>query len=131
MIFHTFKSQKERSEFGGSSFIEIQFCKMNPETETGKLVEIDSINNWQDDSLYIYIDDIEKFQNEYSYIFRSGLYNNLERGAMDIYGINWYMPQMIDDMMARLCEDKPVKYETVIEWLNRAKCYNGFYILGI
>ena len=28
MLFHTFKSQEERRKFGGSAFIEIQFCNM-------------------------------------------------------------------------------------------------------
>ena len=28
MLFHTFSSQEERRKYGGSAFIEIQYCKL-------------------------------------------------------------------------------------------------------
>ena len=53
MLFHIFNSQEERRDYGGSAFVEIQFCKLPSGTATDRLVAVDSINNWQDDSLYI------------------------------------------------------------------------------
>ena len=53
MLFHIFNSREERRNYGGSAFVEIQFCKLSSGTATDKLVAVDSINNWQDDSLYI------------------------------------------------------------------------------
>ncbi len=129
MLFHTFNSQEERRNFGGSAFIEMQFCKLPPGTEIGKTVCVDSIVNWQDDSLYI--KDENLFYKEYSQIFNCGIYNNLKRSMVDVYGINYYSPDLTDSIIEKICEIKPVDYERLIEWLNKAKKYNGFYILGI
>lgn len=129
MLFHIFKSQEERRKFGGSAFIEIQFCKLPSETTTRNLVAVNSINHWQNDSLYI--DDENLFYQEYSKIFNSGIYNNMKSGAVDIYGINYYAPSLVDSIIAKLQKGKPVDYEILIEWLTKSKAYNGFYILGI
>lgn len=129
MLFHVFGSQEERRNFGGSAFIEIQFCKMPDKTETKKLVAVSSIENWQNDSLYISDEDI--FYQEYSNIFTCGIYNNLKTGKVDIFGINYYAPSLIDSLIAKLLKDKPLDYITLVEWLTKAKEYNGFYILGV
>ena len=129
MLFHVFNTQEERKSYGGSKFIEMQFCKLPAETKTKDLVAVSSINHWQNDSLYI--DDEDVFYHEYSYVFDCGIYNNLKSGVVDIYGINYYAPTFIDSIIKRLQEEKPVEYEILVEWLNKAKTYNGFYILGI
>lgn len=129
MLFLAFDSQEERREYGGSAFIEIQFCKLPTGTKTKDLVAVSSINHWQNDSLYI--NDENTFYKEYSQIFNGGIYNNLESGAVDIYGINYYAPSLIDSIVETLGERKPVDYESLHEWLIQAKEYNGFYILGI
>ncbi len=36
MLFHIFNSQKERREFGGSDFIEMQYCKLEQGSEIEK-----------------------------------------------------------------------------------------------
>ena len=71
-------SQEERKEFGGSLFIEIPFCKMPQTTKTKKIAAVDSIENRQNDSLYI--SDENTFFQEYSNIFDCGIYNNLKSG---------------------------------------------------
>lgn len=129
MLFHIFKSQEERRTFGGSAFIEIQFCKLPVGTTIKKLVAVDSINDWQNDSLYI--NDDNTFFQEYSNIFNCGIYNNLKSGTVDIYGINYYAPSLTDSIIEKLHKDTPTDYEVLIEWLIKSKEYNGFYILGI
>ena len=129
MLFQTFRSQAERRRQGGSCFVELQFCRMPPGTPVRRLVDVDSIRNWMDDSLYV--DDETVLYREYGRFFTGGVYNNLRRGPADLYGINYYEPAMIDPLMERLRREQPPEYETLLGWLERAKDYNGFYILGI
>lgn len=129
MLFHVFNSQEERREFGGSAFIEMQFCRLPRGTAIKKLTAVESIENWRRDSLYI--SDENTFYREYANIFDCGIYNNLESGTVDIYGINYYDPSLTDCIIERIIKDKPADYEVLIEWFRRSKAYNGFYILGI
>jgi len=129
MIFHTFNSSEQRRDFGGSAFIEMQFCKLPSKAAIDQIVAVSSITNWQDDSLYIH--DIEKFEEDYGNIFDCGIYNNLKNGIVDLYGINYYKPDMIKTIVTKILEDKPTDYEILLEWLSKAKSCNGFYILGI
>lgn len=129
MLFHVFTSQEERRTFGGSAFIEVQFCKMPYKTKTKKIVAVNSIKNWQNDSLYI--NDEDTFYQEYSNIFTCGIYNNLKSGIVDIFGINYYEPSLVDSIITKLHKNKPIDYMILVEWLTKAKEYNGFYILGI
>ena len=85
MLFYTFHSQDERRKFGGSAFIEMQLCKMGPEAEITQLTAVSNIDHWQNDSLYIYLDDIETFAAEYRNIFNCAIYGNLESGPADLY----------------------------------------------
>lgn len=129
-MFHTFDTQEERRNYGGSAFIEIQFCNMPTQTTIKDLVAVENIQHWEKESLYVYIDDDNVFYQEYSRIFDCGTYNNLKTGPIDMYGINYYAPSLIESIIERLDEEKPVDYEVLIEWLIKSKAYNGFYILG-
>ena len=129
MLFQTFRSQAERRRQGGSCFVELQFCRMPPGTPVRRLVDVDSIRNWMDDSLYV--DDETALYREYGRFFTGGVYNNLRRGPVDLYGINYYESAMIEPLMEQLRREQPPEYETLLGWLERAKDYNGFYILGI
>ena len=129
MLFHEFASQEERRSFGGSAFIEVQFCKLPKNTNVKKIVAINRINHWQNDSLYI--SDEETFYKEYCNIFNCGIYNNLQSGTFDMFGINYYDSTLIDSIIAKLQQDTPADYKILIEWLIKAKEYNGFYILGL
>lgn len=130
-MFYTFSSLEERREFNGSDFFEIQFCRLPKKTEIEIIVAVDSISHWLDDSLYVSGDDDNAFFEEYGCIFDGGFYNNLETGTIDPYGINYYGPNLIDTIIAKLLEIKPTDYEKLVEWLDTAKQYNGFYILGV
>ncbi len=131
MLFHVFGSQEERRKFGSSAFIELQFCKLPPKAKIKKIVSTNSITHWQNDSLYVYVDDIDTFFKEYAPFFNSGTYSNLETGVVDLFGINYYAPSAIDSLIAKICECRPVDYESLVNWLSEGKAYNGFYILGI
>lgn len=130
-MFYVFNNQEERRKFGGSAFIEIRFCEMPFGTKIKKVIARKSIKDWRDDSLYIYVDDIDTFDNEYSSFFAFGTYNNSKSGILDIFGVNYYKSDLIDNIAAMILESKPTDYEILIEWLYKAKYYNGFYILGI
>lgn len=129
MLFHTFNSQDERREFGGSAFIEIQYCKLPADTKLKKIVASKSINNWQNDSLYV--NNEELFYEEYSSIFDRGVYNNLKTGVVDIFGINYYNTQLVDAILEHLEKEKPTEWDVLTSWLKKAKYFNGFYILGL
>lgn len=132
---HIFCSQKERKKIGGTLFIEFQYCKMKPGTELQDLVPEDGIDCWLDDSLYIYIDDVDIFIKEYANIFNSGIYYNdnnhkLERG-LELYGDTYYSPDQVETITAQILESKATDYEILIDWLKEARNHNGFYIIGI
>lgn len=128
-MFHRFMNQDERREYGGSDFVEIQFCRMPVGTSVKEIIAVDSIRNWLDDSLYV--EDYEAFYKFYSPIFGCGIYNNLQSGPFDVCGINYYKPEQIDGILVRMLDDKPDDYKIMLLWLTQAKKYNGFYILGV
>jgi hypothetical protein len=90
---------------------------------------VNSDVHWQDDSLYV--DDENKFYKEYSSIFDCGVYNNLSSGTVDVYGLNYYSPEKTDIIIDKLGREKPCDYQMLLDWLEKSKEYNGFYILGI
>lgn len=128
-MFHIFSSQAERSEYGGTGFVEMQLCRLPRGTRLAELVAVGNIEFWKDDSLYI--DDENGFYREYGGIFDCGFYNDLERGTVDVYGINYYPPECVETIAARIAEKRPAECESVLGWLRGAERYNGFYILGL
>ena len=131
LLFYAFSSQKERSIFDGSCFLELQYCRLPKNTSIDIIVSVHSISPWQDDSLYVHGVDQNLFFKEYRYIFDCGVYNNLQTGTVDPWGINYYGPNKIDGIIAKLNEVKPTDYQTLVEWISTAKIHNGFYILGV
>ncbi|MCC8075860.1 MAG: hypothetical protein LIO95_07980 [Clostridiales bacterium] len=129
MLFHTFHSQTERENRGGSAFLELQFCKLPAQSTLETLVAVEGIDPWQNDSLYV--EDIRLFDREYRSVFDCGFYNNLQRGMVDLWGINYYPPSSIDVLIKKIDAEKPLECETLKAWLHQAKAYNGFYILGM
>mgnify|MGYP004664750725 FL=1 len=131
LLFHVFEAREERRNYGGSAFIEIQFCDMPRKTSVKKTLNFRHIQHWKTDSLYIYADDIDTFFREYGSIFDCGIYNNMKTGTVDLFGINYYTPIMTEAVIEKLDKEKPEDYEVLAAWLFRAKAHNGFYILGI
>jgi hypothetical protein len=131
IMFHSFENQAERRAYGGSAFIEFQYCKVKNGTPEKKIVSVNSVRHWQDDSLYVYIDDIENFLHYYGPFFINGLYNNMQHGEIDMYGINYYTPSQVIESIYAIESIKPPEYSMVLNWLKNASKYNGIYILGI
>lgn len=128
-MFLSFESQEERREYGGSDFLELQFCRLPVGTPVKEIVDIDNIKDWKDDSLYV--SDETDFVKIYGSFFTGGVYNNLQTGAVDLCGINYYSPKQTEKMISQLLKEKPTDYKRLICWLKEALSYNGFYVLGI
>ncbi len=119
--FYSFESKEARREFGGSAFIELQYCKLKPSASIRKIVSQRSIPYWQNDSLYVYVDDMDCFVANYAEIF----------GSMDAFGINYYSLTQLNDIIDKIEKQKPLDCEVILEWLRKGLEYNGFYVLGI
>ncbi len=130
-MFLKFNSNEERRAYGGTGFIEIQYCKLRLGTSDKKLVSINAIKNWEPSSLYVYDDTIDNFWNEYNNIFNDGLHNNMNESVIDLYGINYYSEEKAKRIIENLKSFKPIGFEILLEWLNENPYHNGFYILGI
>ena len=126
-MFLKFQSQEERRQFGGSCFIELQLCKSS---SSNKLEEnLKQIKHWRNDSLYVHGD--EPLYTVYGKIFGNGMHPNMAEGYLDPWGITYYKPCMIGEIIDRALQAKPEGYEMLITWLNEAKKYNGFFVLGV
>ncbi len=131
MLFHSFNNQDERRAFGGSDFLELQFCKIKKGTNIKSIVSTRNIIDWCNDSLYVYGDDTDVFYKHYKDVFKNGVYNNLKSGDIDFFGINYYSADQVNEMIKIIEENKPEEYTVLLSWLNKAKEFNGVYILGV
>jgi beta-glucosidase/6-phospho-beta-glucosidase/beta-galactosidase len=77
------------------------------------------------------VDDIDSFIASYGSIFNMGTYNNVKKGFVDVYGINYYTVEDVKNLIDRITKEKPIDYQILLEWLSKAYLYNGVYILGI
>ena len=119
-MFYIFQNQNERRDLGGTVFLEIQYCKMKRSAKLKDIVAVDNIKNWQNDSLYVPFDDINDFLDCYGDIFNCGVYNNLNEGIVDIYGVNYYSLEKVYEIKNSLKVKKPVDYQIILEWLEKA-----------
>ena len=126
-----FLTDIERKRLGGSCFIELQYCRLPAGTPLPKLVSVGAIRFLKADSLYVSGDDQNDFFEAYKDILTGGVYNDLKTGAVDLWGINYYSPEMTDTLIGRLSSAKPPEYERLIGWLKAAASGNGFYVLGV
>lgn len=131
LLFHTFSSQEERRNFGGSDFIEIQYCKLPQESKLEKIVSVDAVSHWKNDSLYVSGDDMEEFYQHYGTVITGGVYNSGESGPMDLVGINFYSRRQAACIIERLQQETPPEYQVLRRWLEKGEAYIGFYILGV
>lgn len=122
-MFMTFDNQESRREKYGSAFLELSYCKLEKNASVKKKLKIQNLPHWQNDSLYVFVDDLEKFYNEYLKVF------NLAEN--DIYGIKYFSAEDANKIILLLNKEKPTEYEICVKWLNFAINNNGFYILGI
>ena len=130
MLFHTFRSQGERRAFGGSDFMELQYCRLPPGTAMEEIVSADAIENWKSDSLYVHGGEAERFLEVYGATVTGGVYSSGARGPVDVCGINFYTQAQAAQIMERLEAEQPPEYRTLLGWLRAGSRYVGFYILG-
>lgn len=131
MLFHTFHSQEERRKFGGSYFIEFQYCEAAPGTSLEEILSVDAIHMWKNDSLYLYGDDDNTFFSWYKNIFTDGTYSNGRTGVIDLYGINYYSAEDTEFILKKLMNTHLPEQEKLVQWLEKAQSSSGFYILGL
>lgn len=116
-MFHKFKNKDERKKIGGTAFIEFAYCKKKSKFNFFKKKEV----LWNDDSLYIYVDDIEEFCKLYDEIIN----------VKNIYGSNYYSKEQTIEIINLLKLKQPNDYLVLVEWLEDVKLYDGFWIYGI
>ena len=131
MLFKIFDSQEERRKFGGTCFMELQYCRLEQTSEIKKIVSVDVIEDWKKDSLYVYGDDIDRFMSHYGKIFTGGIYNNGKSGMVDPYGINYYSRELTKSIIEKIKKDRPLDCQTLLDWLEHVEQYVGFYVLGL
>lgn len=130
-MFLIFEDQSARKDFGSSAFLELQYCRKKKDAKIEELVSANIIKHWENDSLYVYWNDIDDFYNQYANVFDCGIYHNLQTGVVDVYGINYYQHRNIENILEKIKENRPTEYQILLNWLEKAKEFNGFYILGI
>lgn len=121
-----FMDYDERKEFGSSDVLEFQYCSLPSDTEL--TVIVDTCDFWKKDSLYV--SNESDFYQYYGDIFTGGTYGNLNTGPLDSYGINYYPPELVKLIRARIDEEKPPYYRIIRKWLSKAGQYNGIYVYG-
>ena len=126
-----FRSQSERRNSGGSDFIEIQYCKLPQGASIHEIVSVDSIRHWQEDSLYVFGDDMDVFYQNYGGIITGGFYNSETSGPMDLFGINFYWREQAACIQEQIKIKTPLDYQVLLTWLQKGEGCIGFYVLGL
>ncbi len=129
-MFLKFKSNDEQRSYGGSDFLEFQYCTLPKSYSEKRIVNADIVF-WKESSLYVFGNDFDVFYRDYDEVIGKGLYCNLQEGVLDYYGINYYNREKTVKIIERLKEYQPKDCEILLEWLSAGSDGNGFYILGI
>ncbi len=130
-MFLKFETQEERRAYGGSAFIEIQYCPLPGGTPDNRIVSADLIAHWDIASLYVSCDDASAFFNAYREILSHSLHNDMREGAVDLWGINYYNREKTELIAKKLEAQRPQGFETLLAWLREDPYHNGFYVLGV
>lgn len=118
-----FDNQETRRKEYGSAFLELSYCKLDNKVSTKKKLKIKNLPNWQNDSLYVYVDDLESFYSTYNKVF--GIIFD------DLFCVKYYSTKEVSKIIERLNSEKPTEFQILVNWLDFAMNNNGFYILGI
>lgn len=110
--------------------LELAYCKLPIKSGIQDIVSISNITFNSPDSLYIVFDYLQDFINQYDDIFTGGTYNNLKTGPVDCCGLNYFNPELTNQIINKIRTQKPQEYEAVLKWLEDSKQCNGFYIFG-
>ncbi len=124
-MFLKFNTAEQRRAYGGSMFVELQYCRLPVGTSGRELVSISAIRFWDTASLYICFDEMDAFCSEYKSILDSGA------NSLDLYGINYYSALKTEAVIKEIEAKKPCEHEVLLKWLRENPYHNGFYILGV
>jgi hypothetical protein len=113
-LFLKFDTQENRRKYGGSCFIELQFCKLPSGTKIKHILE--SLDHWKDDSLYVYDDKQSEFYIKYKDVIGFGIHPNMSEGYFDTWGVTYYGLNRIRDIKERLKEHKPEENEVLLSY---------------
>ena len=120
-MFLKFKNQDERKKFGGTAFIELAYFKRKNRFKIfDKFLKKKKLF-WNNDSLYVYVDDIDEFHKLYDEVFNGCNY----------YGSNYYSKEKTLEIINLLKQKQPKEYLVLVEWLEVALSYDGFWFYGI
>ena len=122
-MFMKFENQEIRREKFGSAFLELAYCKLDNKATIKKKLKTKNLPNWQNDSLYVYVNDLDGFYSDYNKFF--GI--NYD----ELFCVKYYSIEEVSKIIERLNSEKPTEFQILVNWLNSAMTYNGFYILGI
>ncbi len=92
-MFLKFESQDERREYGGSCFVEFQFCMMPEGTQQNRIFH--SIDHWRDDSLYVHGD--SPLFSTYKEILGTGIHPNMTEGILSLLISRVFIVYLPDD----------------------------------
>ena len=118
-----FENQETRREKYGTAFLELSYCKLDNKATLKKKLKSKNLPNWQNDSLYVYVDDLDSFYSEYNKVF--GISYD------ELFWTRYYSTEEVSKVIERVNIEKPSEFQILVNWLNLAMTYNGFYILGI
>jgi hypothetical protein len=114
-----------------SDYLEFQICEMNIDTAINDIISVANITHWKESSLYVSVDDLDNFINEYGKYFYGGIQGNATQAEIDLYGINYFSLDKTVKILTDISLNQPKDFQILIEFLERAKLKNGFYVLGI
>jgi hypothetical protein len=119
---------KDESNIVQGPLLELQYCK---EKLSADEVIKHGYHHWGQDSYYMQDGFTGSFIKLYADVLGNGTYANMKEGPIDNWGVNYYGPEKIDEIIDKANELKPLEYEFFVKWLEEAKNYNGFFILGV
>lgn len=129
MKYQYFRTAEERKKIGSTDFISLRYCKLPAETTLKDKAQWMEYGVWPSDSLYSNEEFL--FFDHYKGIFDCGISDELKPGEVYMWGNTYFEPALIDSIIEKLNNIKPLDYELLIDWLNKAKEYNGFYFQGV
>ena len=131
LLFHIFPSQEERKSFGGSDFIELQYCRLPWGAALWEIVLPDGIEHWKNDSLYVSGDDMDVFYRHYGPVMTGGVSHDQTSGPLDLLGINFYSREQAAGILRKIQTERPPDHQIFEDWLREGERYIGFYVLGV
>ena len=114
----------------GTDYIELQICTMPENSVVKQIVDNDNIKHWLNSSIYVCQDDLSTFLSAYRAFLKGGIHNDLSRGELDIFGINYFDKVQVAQIVSDVYKNKPFEYELFMKFLEEAILSNGFYLFG-